>query len=37
MYELVFRRFGKSSFSAFAVFSVLIFVSSVFAQTTGNL
>ena len=37
MYELVFKRFGKSFFSAFAVFSVLIFVSSVSAQTTGNL
>ena len=37
MYELVFRRFGKSFFSAFAVLSVLVFVSSVSAQTTGNL
>lgn len=34
MYELIFRSFGKSVFS---VFAVLVFVSSVIAQTTGNL
>ena len=37
MYELVLRRFGKSRFSIFAVLSVLVFASSVIAQTTGNL
>ncbi|MCY7375905.1 MAG: Plug and carboxypeptidase regulatory-like domain-containing protein [Pyrinomonadaceae bacterium] len=37
MYELVFRRFGKAFFSVFAVLSVLVGVSSVSAQTTGNL
>ncbi len=37
MYELVFRRSGKSFFSVLAVLSVLVFVSSVIAQTTGNL
>ena len=37
MYELVFSRFGKSLFCGFAVLSVLMFVSSVNAQTTGNL
>lgn len=37
MYESFIRRIGKSFFSVFAVFCVLVTVSSVFAQTTGNL
>ncbi len=37
MCESVFGRFGKSFFSVFAVLSVLVFASSVIAQTTGNL
>ncbi|MBA4122491.1 MAG: carboxypeptidase regulatory-like domain-containing protein [Acidobacteria bacterium] len=37
MYESFMRRCGKSLSSIFAVFCVLVAVSSVFAQTTGNL
>lgn len=37
MYELLLRQAGKSFFSLFAAFCVLISASSVFGQTTGNL